>query len=63
MPGRLPLWLDGKEPACNAGDVSSMLGWGRSPGEGNDRPFQNSCLGNPRDREAWQALQKRLQKS
>ena len=54
MPGRLPLWLDGKEPACNAGDVSSMLGWGRSPGEGNGSPFQNSCLGNPRDREAWQ---------
>ena len=30
-------------------------GWGRSPGEGNDNPLQYSCLGNPTDREAWQA--------
>ena len=28
---------------------------GRSPGEGNDNPLWYSCLGNPMDREAWQA--------
>ena len=32
-----------------------ILGPGRSPGEGNGNPLQNSCLGNPMDREAWQA--------
>ena len=42
---------DGKESACNAGD----LGSGRSPGEGNAYPLQHSCLGNPVGREDWQA--------
>ena len=28
-------WLSGKEPACNAGDMGSIPGLGRSPGEGN----------------------------
>ena len=37
------------ESACNAGDVSSILGLGRSPGEGNGNPLQYSCLGNPMD--------------
>ena len=32
-----------------------LLGQEDSPGEGNGKPFQNSCLGNPMDREAWQA--------
>ena len=45
----------GKEPACNAGDQSSIPGLGRSPGEGNDNPFQYFCLENPMDRGAWQA--------
>ena len=44
---------DGKESACNAGDPGSTPGWGRSPGEGNGRPLQYSCLENPMDREAW----------
>ena len=44
-----------KESACNAGDPGSIPGSGRSPGEGNGNPLQYSCLGNPRDREAWQA--------
>ena len=35
--------------------MSSILGLGRSPGEGNGHPLQYSCLGNPMDREAWQA--------
>ena len=46
----------GKEPACNAGDQSSIPGLGRSPGEGNDNPFQYFCLGNPMDRGAWRAI-------
>ena len=38
---------DGKEPACNAGDLGSILGSGRSPGEGHGNPLQYSCLENP----------------
>ena len=33
---------DGKESACNAGDLCSIPGWGRSPGEGNGNPLQHS---------------------
>ena len=35
--------------ACNAGDLGSVPGLGRSPGEGNGNPFHYSCLGNPMD--------------
>ena len=35
---------DSKESSCNAGDLSSIPEWGRSPGEGNGYPFQYSCL-------------------
>ena len=52
----------GKESACNAGDGDSILGSGRSPGEGNGNPLQYSCLGNPVDRGAWQATVHGLQK-
>ena len=45
----------GKESACNAGDLGSIPGSVRSPGEGNGNPLQYSCLENPIDREAWQA--------
>ena len=45
----------GKESACNAGDLGSIPGSGRSPGEGNGNPLQYSCLVNPMDRGAWQA--------
>ena len=38
---------DGKEAACKAGDLHSIPGWGRSPGEGNGNPLQYSCLENP----------------
>ena len=41
---------DGKESACNAEDPGSILGLGRSSGEGNGNPLQYSCLGNPMDR-------------
>ena len=36
-----------KESACNAGDLGSIPGSGRSPGEGNGNPLQYSCLENP----------------
>ena len=38
-----------------AGDVGLTAGSGRSPGEENDNPLQNLCLGNPTDRGFWQA--------
>ena len=44
-----------KNPPANAGEVGSIPGLERSPGEGNGNPLQHSCLGNPMDREAWQA--------
>ena len=44
-----------KVSACKAGDPGSILGLGRSPGEGNGKPLQYSCLENPMDREAWWA--------
>ena len=46
---------DSRESACNAGDVGSILGPGRSPGEGNGYPLQYSCLENSIDGGAWQA--------
>ena len=56
---------DGKESACNAGDLGLIrmlilrVGLipvsGRLPGEGNGNPLQYSCLRNPMDRGAWQA--------
>ena len=46
---------DGKESACLAGDLSSIPGLGRPPGEGNGYPLQYSYLGNPSDRGAWWA--------
>ena len=41
-----------KNPACNAGDLGSIPGSGRSPEEGNGNPLQHSCLENPMDRGA-----------
>ena len=38
---------DGKEFACNAGDLGSITGLGRSPGGGHGNPLQYSCLENP----------------
>ena len=46
---------DGKEPACSAGDLGSIPGSGRFPGEGNGNPLQCSCLENPMDAGAWSA--------
>ena len=39
----------GKESACNAGDLGSIPGSGRSPGEGNGNPLQYSGLENSMD--------------
>ena len=46
------LLYDGKESSCNAGDLGSIPGLGKFPGEGNGNPLQYSCLGNPMDRGA-----------
>ena len=46
---------DGKESACNVGDLGSISGLGRSTGKGNDSPPHYSCLENPMDRGAWRA--------
>ena len=48
-----------RNPPANAGstgDSSLIPGSGRYPGEGNGNPLQYSCLRNPRDRGAWQAI-------
>ena len=44
-----------KNPPANEGDAGSVLGLGRSPGEGNGNPLYYPCLENPMDREAWWA--------
>ena len=54
---------EAKASACNVGDVGSIPGLGRSPGEGNGNPLQYSCLENPMDRGAWRATVHRVAKS
>ena len=54
--------LDGRESACNAGDLALIPGSGRSPGEGNGNPLQYSCLENPMDRGAQWATVYGLQR-
>ena len=49
----LPCGSVGKESACNGGDLGSIPGLGRSPGEGNGNPLQYSCLENSMDGGAW----------
>ena len=44
-----------KNLPANAGDLVSIPGSGKSPGEGNGNSLQYSCLENPMDRGAWQA--------
>ena len=44
---------EGKMSAYNAGDLGSIPGSGRSPGEGNGNPLWYPCLENPMDREVW----------
>ena len=52
---RFPGGSDGKATSCNAGDLGSILGSGRSLGEGNGNPLQYSCPENSMDRGAWRA--------
>ena len=57
--GQVSQWLSSKESACNAedtGDLGSVPGWGRLPGEGNGNPPQYSFLKNSMDRGAWQSM-------
>ena len=52
-----------KSLPANAGDIrdtGSISGSGRSPGGGNGNPLQYSCLENPMDRGAWQAIVHRV---
>ena len=59
----LPCDSDGRESACNAGELSSVPALGRSLGDGPGNPLQYSCLENPMDEGAWQAIQSRVTKS
>ena len=52
-----------KASAYNAGDLGSIPGSGRSPGEGHGNPLQYSCLENPMDSGAWWATVHRVTKS
>ena len=55
----LPRWRNSEELPANAGgtrDTGSIPGSGRSPGGGTGNPLHYSCLGNPMDREPWQAM-------
>jgi len=54
---------DGKEPAHNVGDLSSIPGSGRFPGEGSGYPLQDSCLENPMGRGTWWATVHRAAKT
>ena len=45
-----------KNPSVNAGDMALIPGLGRSPGGGNGNPLLYSCVGNPMDKGAWQAI-------
>ena len=63
----IPLGFPGgsevKASACSVGDLGSIPGLGRSPGEGNGNPLQYSCLENLMDRGAWWAILHRIAKS
>ena len=50
-----PGGADGKESACNAGDLGSIPGLRRAPGRGHGNPLQYSCLENPHGKGAWWA--------
>ena len=60
---RASLPADGKESACNVGELSSIPGLGRSLGEGNGDAFQYFCLENSVDRGVWWATVHGVSKS
>ena len=51
-----------KNLSANAGEVGSIPGLGRFPGEGHGNPLQYSCLENPMDGGAWRATVHGLQR-
>ena len=55
LPSPISMLLVLKTLPANAGDLGSITGLGRSPGEGNGNPLQYSCLANPMDGVAWWA--------
>ena len=55
--------FDGKESACSEGDLGLIPGLGRSPGEGNVKPLQYSCLDNSMDTGVWWAIAHGVTKS
>ena len=59
----IPGGSDGKESACNGGDLGLISGLRRSLGEGHGKPLQYSCLENPMDRGAWWTTVHRVTKS
>ena len=61
--GGFPGGSNNKESACNAGDMGSILGSGKSSGGGYGNPLQYSCLENPMDKGAWWATVHRVTKS
>ena len=52
-----------KNPLANAGDMTSITGWGRSPGGSHENPLQYSYLENPMDRGAWWATDHSVSKT
>ena len=59
----IPWQLSSKETVCDAGDMGSIPGSGRSPGEGKGNPLQYSCLESPMDIRAWWAAVHRVANS
>ena len=53
--GHFPSGSDSKVSACTVGDLVSIPGLGRSPGEGSGNPLQYPCLENPMEGGAWKA--------
>ena len=56
-------WLSDQESACNAGDLASVPGLERFPGEGDGNPLWYSCLENSMDRGDWRATVRGVPKS
>ena len=52
-----------KNLSANTGQAGLIPGLGRSPGEGNGNPLQDSCLENSMDRGAWRAIVHRVTKN
>ena len=55
--------FDGRESACSEGDLGLIPGLERSPGEGNGKPLQYSCLDNSMDTRVWWAIAQGVTKS